>query len=405
MSETVPTRSAPRPSAAISSRPWSVSAPAVKRQRRLDVLGAERCDGDRLAIVRPVAPDEAHADRRGAGLPGEPDPADVLLRSRTSPSSPWTMPPRRGDLGAVLADERLGGVHRDRIGRAERFPGRLLVADGREELAVFEHFGPNPAVDAAAQVLDELAVDVLRDRRSDVRRVDFDGGPLLGPGGAAEGPDAPGPRIVPITKSSSSKCVSSSILHAMRKVPTPCPPLYPPQRGDASVPPVRCMAWQRHNLALPPIRLAAIMARGGNRFAADCRARPHVAGPDGCLLDLVPNFALGDLAWFAGWVVVAVVLLGHVLRRLSAIRPVAVSERWAITFVFGVLATSLLYYVLAAAGLQRFHPPLMVLLAAAAGLVVVGDVRGTISRKRRRRAAGHSRRRRTTTWISIALGH
>jgi len=104
-------------------------------------------------------------------------------------------------------------------------------------------------------------------------------------------------------------------------------------------------------------------------------------------LEVVPNFVLGDLLRFAAWVVVAVVLPGHVLRRTFGLRPVAASERCAITCVLGVLATSLLYYLLALRGLQGWHPPLVVLLAAAAGLYVAFDVRNRLSRKRERRAA------------------
>ena len=55
---------------------------------------------------------------------------------------------------------------------ADGLPGRLLLADGIEELSIFEHFGPNAAVNAAAQVLDELPIDVLRHRLADFARVD-----------------------------------------------------------------------------------------------------------------------------------------------------------------------------------------------------------------------------------------
>ena len=52
--------------------------------------------------------------------------------------------------------------------------GIVLGRDGKVELAVLQHLGPDAAVDAAAQVLDELAVDVLRDRVPFLRRVDGD---------------------------------------------------------------------------------------------------------------------------------------------------------------------------------------------------------------------------------------
>ncbi len=50
----------------------------------------------------------------------------------------------------------------------------VLIGDGKIEFAVFEHFGPDPAVNAAAQMLDELAVDEWTDRRAGFRGIDRD---------------------------------------------------------------------------------------------------------------------------------------------------------------------------------------------------------------------------------------
>ena len=72
----------------------------------------------------------------------------------------------------VRSREGLDRVHLDEAGAADRLPGRFALPDRPEELAVLEHLGPDALVDAAAQVLDELAVDVLghRLRRSCRRR-------------------------------------------------------------------------------------------------------------------------------------------------------------------------------------------------------------------------------------------
>src|SRR5208337_3918524 len=65
------------------------------------------------------------------------------------------------------------------IGTAAGFkhlPGRSLPVDRIEELTVLQHFGPDAAVDAATQVLDELSVDVFGDRRAGSRSIHGDGG-------------------------------------------------------------------------------------------------------------------------------------------------------------------------------------------------------------------------------------
>ncbi len=43
-------------------------------------------------------------------------------------------------------------------------PGGVTISDDEEELAVLQHLRPEPAVHAAAQVLDELTVEILGDR-------------------------------------------------------------------------------------------------------------------------------------------------------------------------------------------------------------------------------------------------
>ena len=92
MRETVPTETEPLPTAVISSRPLSVSAPAVNFKRRLRERFGRLVDGNhRLAVFRLVAPDEAHLDRRRPSLAGQPNAADVLL-ALDSPKPAWAMP-------------------------------------------------------------------------------------------------------------------------------------------------------------------------------------------------------------------------------------------------------------------------------------------------------------------------
>ena len=73
---------------------------------------------------------------------------DVLLRHFNFATIDF--PGRCADAGEV-------GVFHGDIGRVRGF-------DGMEELTIFEHLGPDSAVDAPAEVFDELAVDVRIDR-------------------------------------------------------------------------------------------------------------------------------------------------------------------------------------------------------------------------------------------------
>src|SRR6476660_3986100 len=90
----------------------------------------------------------------------------------------------------MIAREWFLIYHRDRASRSDHLPRRctddwktrirkfpirmILVGDRIVELAVFNHLSPDPAVDAAAQVLDELAVDEWINWRSRFFRVDRD---------------------------------------------------------------------------------------------------------------------------------------------------------------------------------------------------------------------------------------
>ena len=72
-------------------------------------------------------------------------------------------------------DERPRRGHRHAARLADERPGRFPLRHRMEELAVFQHLRPDAAIDAAAEVLDELAVDVLRHRRARQPGIDRDG--------------------------------------------------------------------------------------------------------------------------------------------------------------------------------------------------------------------------------------
>ena len=72
-------------------------------------------------------------------------------------------------MDADIGDDR---VHPDAVGVPCRFPDGIRRVNGIEELAVLEHLRPDALVDAAPQMFDELAVDVLGHRREQFRRFD-----------------------------------------------------------------------------------------------------------------------------------------------------------------------------------------------------------------------------------------
>ena len=76
----------------------------------------------------------------------------------TPPASPRISHGRRPDDGKLAAKISLVGI--------------VVLGDREVELAILEHLGPDPAVDAASQVLDELAVDERRDRLARLVRMD-----------------------------------------------------------------------------------------------------------------------------------------------------------------------------------------------------------------------------------------
>ncbi|HMP06193.1 MAG TPA: carbamoyltransferase N-terminal domain-containing protein [Lacipirellulaceae bacterium] len=120
----------------------------------------------------------------------EPDVADVLAALDDS-EVPLAQSAADGDLRGVVADERILLDHRDAVVGADDLPGRgaddgiigvlqraiggVLGGDREVELAILEHLGPDAAVDAAAQMLDELAIHERVDVGLLVGRVDGDG--------------------------------------------------------------------------------------------------------------------------------------------------------------------------------------------------------------------------------------
>src|SRR4030042_3690014 len=72
-------------------------------------------------------------------------------------------------MDADIGDDR---VHPDAVRLPAGLPDGIRGVHGVEELAVLEHLRPDALVDAAAEVLDELAIDVLRHRRQCFRRLD-----------------------------------------------------------------------------------------------------------------------------------------------------------------------------------------------------------------------------------------
>jgi len=53
----------------------------------------------------------------------------------------------------------------------------VIRRDGEIKLAVFEHFSPYPAVDAPAEMLDKLTIDIFGNRLAGFIRIDFYGYP------------------------------------------------------------------------------------------------------------------------------------------------------------------------------------------------------------------------------------
>jgi hypothetical protein len=63
--------------------------------------------------------------------------------------------------------------HSNIIFVADDFPGRFFTAHRIVELAVFEHLGPDAAINAPAEMFDKLAVYVLRYRLFSLMHIDL----------------------------------------------------------------------------------------------------------------------------------------------------------------------------------------------------------------------------------------
>jgi hypothetical protein len=91
----------------------------------------------------------------------------------------------------MTSGQRIYCRHLDRVGRTKDFPRRgaqhaglfpghppdiALGGDWKVKLAVFEHFGPDAAVNALAEMFNELAVDVFGNGFGGFGRVNLDRG-------------------------------------------------------------------------------------------------------------------------------------------------------------------------------------------------------------------------------------
>ncbi len=144
------------------------------------VVGGSGSQGDGSLGRRVVPPRERDIDGHVlAAVAFEPDIARIALAL----GHPEVLLADAGaglDARRVPPDKRLVPAHGKTLGRADDPPRRsaddgegrfaqrpvraIVGGDGVVELPVFEHLGPNAAVDAASEMLDELAVDVQRHR-------------------------------------------------------------------------------------------------------------------------------------------------------------------------------------------------------------------------------------------------
>ena len=156
------------------------------------VLAGECGNGDGLAVIFAGAPDERDLDL-AAGRASEINAAGIFLAVDQSQAFLLDAVRRGGiesDARALVADERVLLVHDDDFFRTDGIPfaqasaesaatlwsGRFgfLCGNREVEFAVIDHFGPEAAVHGGADVLDELTVEVLGDRRCCLLRVDGD---------------------------------------------------------------------------------------------------------------------------------------------------------------------------------------------------------------------------------------
>ena len=144
--------SVPSPRALISSRPRRVVLPAVKSSGVFANSALTFGNRDCLPIARRVAPDEADLDRDRlcfAASQMRPDVGLALRQRQVRLHNAARLRRRERDLRAMFAHE---GCFVDpstrRRAAPTAFQGDSPLADRIEELAIFEHFGPDAAVDA-----------------------------------------------------------------------------------------------------------------------------------------------------------------------------------------------------------------------------------------------------------------
>ena len=150
------------------------------------------------AIGRALSPDQCYLDLSGAAQRLRPD---VAVVTQAGLHAEVALADARAGIDArrVVPDERTGLDHRHRRRVADDLPRRgahdrivaveshlpreiaaldalvrrVLRRDREIEFPVLQHLGPDAAVDATAEVLDELAVDVRIDRFTGLGGVDL----------------------------------------------------------------------------------------------------------------------------------------------------------------------------------------------------------------------------------------
>ena len=138
----------------------------MKAEGHLAIFPAQTVEANRLPVIRAIPPRESRFQDRFAAHHRHPgiadivlagDDAEVLLRQAAVAAILVPAPKRQ----AMLARKSAGRVQvsvKLRTGRADHLPGGLV--EWLEELAVEEFLGPDPIMDAASQVFEELVVKI-----------------------------------------------------------------------------------------------------------------------------------------------------------------------------------------------------------------------------------------------------
>ena len=153
--------------------PYGITRPVrVKRNSVFLERGRECLNRHHLSLGGPGSPDQTDVNRhrRVAGQNHIPDVAPTRDDGQPGLRNTATLDGRAQiHLRGMCANKRPSRRHRHRTGRTNGLPRRRHVlpitprfADRRIKLAVLKHLRPDPAVDAAAEMFDELPVDQVR---------------------------------------------------------------------------------------------------------------------------------------------------------------------------------------------------------------------------------------------------